>query len=578
MAHQAQHTQQRKPQRVAALVLAVTLSISALHGNAQDQSSSPLRTWPTRNTENSSRGGLLQDVSANQQAPDDSLEENFWRAPDVIGSRLLADNGTGDTNDITLQLPLQGSPEDKASAEDEALAMAKTMTTAGGFLTTGLLGMVSWKLLGTIYARWYEGETLSFRRQFDGNPLTRTGREFMRKSLILSTRNSADGTSQMLRQILASNSVPGDELLANLTASALGGLVFMAAQRAATAPPASQDWNSVIGFSHAVISQGFLMEALSNLNNILVDLTLGTTDSQQQAEKRTILGRVTSLLESGLILSLLTQNINAAANAEDNNLTWMQAFLLRPATIGLFQQMKGLVSTLAARTYGNKAERHLVTSGLLASAALPMHYLRGPVTDTGQASLGSLLTDLTTENTGVNLGVGLAQLLDESLQGENPNLAYSTAVRMGLTLGAALTLQAASQLAEGMTGGSYLKPVLRSLGYGFTTASVAEFLRGVRQLLIEPWVMQPLMDQGGGLLKASTEDSVESGVSVRGTEQKQPVSEDGMTYARRHYVPAQTASLTASQSALSLPGVGSDDEEQLPRTILLSPAQAAFSQ
>ena len=477
MAQQTQHT----PRGLASAALALSLVFPAPHNHAQNLDSfscrSPLSVRALRGSDG---------------------QGEFFPSGELLPNSVQVAAHTGTENDdssrrrLLLQL-LAGTPQ----APGGTVPAVKTdaMTTATGLLTTGLIGALSLKLADTLYGHFRGGESLRFGSDTNDSRLGHVARQFMTRSLYLSVFQGIEGAEQAWRQILQGDSGSSVTPAVTELAAVAGRLALSQSLRelsATSAAPDKQDWYTAVGFAQDISRQGFLLDILTRLNRGILDVSLKTAEPAGQDERRQMLSQAAAFLQSGLLLSLMGHHLKVPVGVDDAHR--VQALLLRPALISLFHHIKDLVATLAVRASGDTGARgQFLVAGLLAAGSLPLHYYYGLTPGPSQGDYGPLFTMLTTESCGAKVGAGLSRLYDDADSEESGRILAEAAVRTGVAMGAALTLQAASFLTEKATGSTLVPPVIASVGSGFVTAGVVECLNGVRRALVEPWIVRPLL-------------------------------------------------------------------------------------
>ena len=474
MAQQTQHT----PRGLASAALALSLVFPASQSLAQNPDSfSALSPLSARAAQGSGGQGKPVRQSAQLAAHAGAANDDSGRRQFLL--QLLGGNTPGPNPDPGGSLP--GVTTD-------------AMTTATGLLTTGLISALSLKLADAVYGHFHGGESLHFGPDANDSRLRHVARQFMTRSLYLSVFQGIEGAQQAWRQILQADSSSVTPAVAEI-AAVTGRVTLSQALRDLSARAVvsdKKDWHATVNFAQDISSQGFLLDILASLNRGGLDLSLKAAEPARQDERRQIVSQAAALLESSLLLSLVGHHLAMPPGAEDAHDS--RSSSLRPAIISLFHHLKDLVATVVMRASGDTgASGQFLVAGILAASSLPLHYYYGLTPGRPQGDYGPLFTVLTTESSGAKAGFGLTRLYNSAGSEKSPGILFDAAVRTGIAMGAALTLQAASFLTEKATGSTLLPPIIATVSNGLVAAGVVECLQGVREGLVEPWIVRPLL-------------------------------------------------------------------------------------
>ncbi|CAM3697095.1 hypothetical protein [Parendozoicomonas haliclonae] len=369
------------------------------------------------------------------------------------------------------------------SPETPATELASMLATSFGTLIT-------LSVADTFYNA-KSGNHFAVGSQPKDNLLTDFFRNHVRQSVLISSMANGDVITSAGQSLLPKNTTGRtnwDETLPYLgSAAATGALSFgLHSNKTAWFNKPSLDDN--IGLYHASATTTALATALRKINeSALNDLS--------DLDERTVshAARAATVIESAAVMAIANAAFGSGP-AAGNGKSWINSVIPNSMAITLTYTVRDLASELSADILGDSIMGDFAAAGAMTAGAGLMHlwanYTGHPL-DVTAMNYQSTVGFLAGEAAGVSIGFGLQNLINEKMEGQSQDK-----VRMA-RLGSAAALSFAMKVAASQVGFGPVAKILNPMADGVIITNTLDAMLTVKDLVVEPWIVKPLMQWSG---------------------------------------------------------------------------------
>ena len=224
---------------------------------------------------------------------------------------------------------------------------------------------------------------------------------------------------------------------------------------------------------HLGATTAALATSLRKLNEATVN---SLTDLNPNHVKH--IGRFAALTESTALLALISKTLDIDPTVNDPTKEWFKSALPCSVTTTMIFSLRDLVSEFTGDLIGNPTFGEFLTaSGFTAAAYLLAPYKKN-------------ISSTAAETAGLSIGFGVQKLVNSMMQNENANSTRAARLTSAAALSFAMKTAA---LYVGPMGANLLNP----MATGVIIANTFDVLAVVKDVVFQPWVINPLLKLAG---------------------------------------------------------------------------------